>query len=191
MGDFLQGILPCFLSDNHTYAIHTFQGKPNLLKNLKERLRGYRTWLPDCYRIVIMVDRDDDDCLSLKKQLEDAALTSGLRTRSSVGDTCWQVVNRIVVEELEAWYFGDWEAVRCAYPKVSPAVPNWKPYKDPDAIAGGTWEAFERILKRKGYFQNGLRKVEAARAIAPHIDPGRNRSSSFRAFRDAIAEATA
>jgi hypothetical protein len=25
------------------------------------------------------------------------------------------VVNRLAIEELEAWYFGDWEAVRAAY----------------------------------------------------------------------------
>ncbi len=33
---------------------------------------------------------------------------------------------------------------------------------DPDAIPGGTWEAFERVLQRSGYFQTGLRKLEAA-----------------------------
>ena len=37
----------------------------------------------------------------------------------------------------------------------------------------------------------GLRKVEAARAIAAHIDPARNRSQSFGVFVGAIREATA
>ncbi len=42
--------------------------------------------------------------------------------------------------------------------------------------------AFERILQKRGYCKTGLRKIEAARAIAAHIDPGRNRSHSFSTF---------
>jgi hypothetical protein len=61
-------------------------------------------------------------------------------------------------------------------------------YRDPDAIAGGTWEAFERVLRQSGYFRGGLRKVEAARTIAPHIDPARNTSRSFQVLRDALVE---
>ena len=67
-----------------------------------------------------------------------------------------QLVNRVVIEELEAWYFGDWEAVRSAYPRVSPTVPNQSRYRNPDSVQGGTWEAFERILKGHGYFRTGL-----------------------------------
>ena len=63
-------------------------------------------------------------------------------------------------------------------------------YRCPDSIKGGTWEAFERIMRRYGYFEGGLRKVEAARAIAEFVDPKRNRSDSFLRFRDAIVEAT-
>ncbi len=46
-------------------------------------------------------------------------------------------------------------------------------------------------MQRRGYFSQGLGKVSAARAIANHIDPERNRSPSFAAFRDALAEAAA
>ena len=60
----------------------------------------------------------------------------------------------------------------------------------PDAIQGGTWEAFERILKRRGYFKTGLRKVEAARAIASYSEPTRNTSQSFANFFHAIIEVT-
>jgi len=35
-----------------------------------------------------------------------------------------------------------------------------------------------------------LRKMEAARRIAEHMDPARNCSKSFRAFRDALSEMT-
>ena len=99
------------------------------------------------------------------------------------------MVNRIAIEELEAWYFGDWKAVKSAYPRVSATVPNRAPYRNSDAIKGGTWEAFERILQNGGYFKNGLRKVEAARTIAAHLNPDCNRSHSFVKFRDALIEA--
>ena len=123
------------------------------MKNLGPRLRGYARWLPPDWRIFVMVDRDNDNCLALKRELEDASMAAGLRTRSQAGGNGWQVVNRIVVEELEAWYFGDWQAVRGAFPRVSEHVPRQSRYREPDAISG-TWEAFERILQRRGYFAN-------------------------------------
>jgi len=99
----------------------------------------------------------------------------------------FQVVNRVVVEELEAWFFGDWDAVRTAYPRMPEAIPRQARYRDPDAITGGTWEAIERIFKRAGYFKGGLRKLELAHEIATHMDPARNTSGSFQAFRNAVA----
>jgi hypothetical protein len=78
--------------------------------------------------------------------------------------------------------------VREAYPRVSETVPKQSRYRDPDGIVGGTWEAFERVLKQTGYFKTGLRKIEAARAISPYIDSARNRSRSFAVFRDAVLE---
>ena len=191
MEAFLRALLPRLLPRDRMFGVQVFRGKRDLLKKLESRLRAYATWLPDDHRIVVMVDRDDDECLALNEQLEEAGGRAGLLSRTRAAGRPWQLVNRVAIEELEAWYFGDWEAVRAAYPKVSANIPNKTPYRVPDAIAGGTWEAFERILKRRGYFTTGLRKVEAARAIATHIDPVRNRSQSFGLFADAIVEATA
>ena len=188
MEEFLRILLPRVLPQECGFEVHSFRDKFNLLKNLEPRLRGYARWLPEDWRIIVMVDRDHDDCHKLKERLEAASMASGLRTRSRAGGAGWQVVNRIVIEELEAWYFGDWQAVRNAFPRVSIHAPNKARYRDPDAI-NGTWEAFERILKGRGYFTTGLRKVEAARAIAPHIEPGRSRSASFNSFVAAVAEA--
>ncbi len=188
---FLQGILPRLLPNPHTFKIHVFQGKSDLMKRLSERLRGYYRWLPCNYRIVVMVDRDDDDCRALKMRLNAAVEASHLRPRSRAGHGSWQVVNCIVIEELEAWYFGDWEAVRRAYPKVSENTTRKVRYRNPDAISGGTCQAFERILKRHGYFKTGLRKIEAAQAIAAYVEPERNRSHSFAVFRKALAAVTA
>ena len=186
MEAFLQALLPRLLPGACSHQIHVFRGKSDLRRKLADRLRAYARWLPDDWRIVVLVDRDRDDCRVLKDEFEEAARRAGLRTISRAAR--WQVANRIVIEELEAWYFGNWEAVRQAYPKVSPTVPNRARYRDPDGVRD-TWEAFERILKRHGYFPTGLRKIEAARAIAEHVDPAGNRSRSFSVFHRTIREA--
>ncbi|MBN8478675.1 MAG: DUF4276 family protein [Burkholderiales bacterium] len=186
---FLRALLPRLLPQDRTFEVHPFQGKSGLLGTLEQRLRGYAAWLPADWRIVVVVDRDDDDCRVLKRQLESMARRAGLRTRTRTGSAAWQLVNRIAIEELEAWYFGDWAAVRSAYPRASANVPRRHGFRDPDAIVGGTWEAFERVMQSHGYFKGGLLKIEAARAIGAHVDPARSSSRSFRAFSAAISEA--
>ena len=97
------------------------------------------------------------------------------------------MLNRIAIEELEAWYFGDWNAVKSAYPRVPASIPEKAAYRQPDAIEN-TWEALERVMRKAGYFQNGLRKIELARNVGAHLDPDRNTSPSFCALRDALRE---
>jgi hypothetical protein len=183
----LRALLPSFLQDI-SFAIYSYQGKSELLARLPERLRGYSAWLPEDWQILVLVDRDDDDCKDLKRRLEAVAAEAGLRTRTSVGIASCQVVNRIAIEELEAWYFGDWEAVRAAYPGVPSTVSKRSRYRDPDGISGGTWEAFERVMQDSGYFLGGLRKVEAARQIGPHLVARRSTSRSFQVFMEAVTE---
>ena len=191
MEAFLRTLLTRLLPDDRTFEIHSFQGKSDLLGKLQARLHAYASWLPDDWRVVVLTDRDNDDCGLLKEQLETIAETAGLRTRTRAEGRTWQLANRLAIEELEAWYFGDWQAVLSIYGRVSATIPNRAGFRDPDGISGGTWEAFERILKRCGYFTTGLRKVEAARAIAAQLDPDRNRSHSFQSLFQVISEATA
>lgn len=184
----LERLLPRMLT-RATFKIYTYQGKPDLLGQLPQRLRGYASWIPATYRIVVVVDRDEDECDELKQGLEVAAQQAGLLTRSAAhGTASYVVVNRLAIEELEAWYFGDWEAVRTAYPKVQPTIPAKAAYRAPDRIKGGTHEALLRVLKQAGYFTSGLRKIEAARAIAEHMVPSRNTSPSFCKLRDALRD---
>lgn len=191
MEAFLGALLPRLLPQDRSFQVHAFQGKSDLLGKLEARLRGYANWLPDNYRIVVVVDRDQEECRQLKQRLEDISANAGLRSRTASGDERWQVVNRIAIEELEAWYFGDWQAVRAVYPGVSANIPSKQGFRDPDAIAGGTWEAFERILQRHRYFSTGLRKIEAARALGGVIEPERSTSRSFALFCQAIVGARA
>ena len=183
---FLRALLPRLLGEIH-FEIRVFQCKDDLLTKLPQRLRGY-TWFPPDYRIVVIVDRDDDDCHTLKQTLEQHAASADLSTRSHPQGNHFTVINRIAIEELEAWYFGDWEAVHAAYPRVSVTIPQKNSYRNPDNIVGGTWEAFERVLQRAGYFKGGLGKIEASRTVAPYIDPTRNTSHSFQVFHRAILE---
>ncbi len=179
MEAFLRVLLPRLLGGETSFDIYPYQCKDDLLVKLPARLQGYANWLPKTWRIMVVVDRDDDDCEELKARLETMATGVGLATRSTAVGAAYSVVNRLAIEELEAWYFGDWAAVRAAFPRVPDSIPTQSKYRDPDAIGGGTWEAFERILRRVGYFKSGLRKIEAARSVAAHLEPERNNSKSF------------
>ena len=189
MEAFLRALLPRLLGDRATFEVYPHQGKDDLLGKLGDRLRGYARWLPNDWRIVIVLDRDGDDCACLKEQMDRIADAAGLTTRTAARTPCWRVVNRVAIEELEAWYFGDWEAVRATYPGVHPSIPQQAAFRNADAVMGGTWEAFERVLQRAGHFKGGLRKIEAARMLGKVMDPARNRSRSFSAFRNAVIEA--
>ena len=185
----LEALLPRLLGDVE-FQILRFQCKDDLLSKLPQRLEGYASWLPEDSVILVLVDRDDDDCRLLKQELENITAAARLISKTTAGPgRRFQVVNRIAVEELEAWFFGDWPAVQAAYPRVPATVPQKAGFRDPDAIAGGTWEALERVMQQAGYFKPRLRKIECARAVAQHMEPARNRSASFRAFVSAIEAA--
>ncbi len=189
MEGFLQNLLPRMLPDT-SFAVHAHQGKSDLLAKIEQRLRGYARWLPAGHRIVVVVDRDEEDCTHLKQRLEAAAAGARLRTRSGTAiGLPWQLVTRMAIGELEAWYFADWSGVRRIYPRLSENTIRKVAFRDPDAIRGGTWEAFERVLQRAGYFAEGLPKLSVARAIGREINPDTNSSRSFVAFRDALREA--
>lgn len=168
MEAFLRGLLARLLGETCTFRVSTFQGKSDLLNKLEARLRGYAAWLPENHRV------------------EDAARQAGLSTRSSTRSTSWQVVNRIVIQELESWYFSDWNAVRAAYPRVSGRVIRNKRYREPDALDK---EDFERVLQTYGYFKTGLRKIEAGRLLGTLMERERSTSRSFNRFCEAILEA--
>jgi hypothetical protein len=177
MEAFLRGLLPRILTDVD-FDVFVYQGKSDLRRSLPVRLRAQASWAPKTWRTVVLVDRDTEDCVALREELDAAARGAGLGIWAGPSSD-WSVVNRIAIEELESWYFGDWEAVRAAYPGVPATIPHKEPFRDPDGVRGGTWEAFERILQGAGYFDGGLRKIEAAREISTHVDLDRNRSRSF------------
>jgi len=184
----LRVVMPRVIGTVHC-NFQRFGGKQALLRQLPRRLRALRRMVHPGWLILVVVDRDRDDCRHLKERLEAEARAVGLATRTSHPPARVAIINRIVIEELEAWYFGDWSAVTAAYPRVSTNIPTRAAYRIPDAITGGTWEAFQRIMNASGYYPTGIPKIEVAQRIAPHMDPARNTSRSFRVFRDALLEA--
>lgn len=161
------------------FRIVPFNGKNDLLRKLPARLRDYTYyWAEAGLRIVVLLDRDDDDCAELKSRLVEIAREAGLPAEATLF--------RIVIEELEAWFLGDVPALHAAYPKVPPSLGSQTKFRDPESIAGGAWEGLEHVLQKHGYHSKGLQKVRAASEIAPHMDIENNRSKSFQVFRDGL-----
>lgn len=179
-------LLPTLLADQPVYfKVIDHGSKKALLSELPKRLSGYARWADPALRILVLVDRDSEDCKVLKQKLEDSAASAGLATKSHPGNQgTFQVVNRIVIEELEAWFFGDARALAAGYPGVPESFAAKAAYRDPDAIKGGTWETLLRLLKAAGHYTNAdrLPKLEVARRVAANMQPERNASSSFQAF---------
>jgi Domain of unknown function (DUF4276) len=167
-----------------SFVIREVPGKTRLLKELPNRLKGYANQLTFMrLKIVVLVDRDDDDCVELKRTLDGLAATAGLSTAATASKD-FVLLNRIVIEELEAWFLGDVPALCAAYPRLPESLGQQARFRDPDAIRGGTWEALRDVLQKYGYHTSGFRKLELATDVAPHMDVESNRSTSFQVFRD-------
>ena len=188
---FLEGFLPRFLPLDTTWRLIVFRGKRDLLAKLSKRLQGYRQWLSPETRLIVLVDEDRQDCRLLKERLEQAAQSAGLRTKSTAqSGELFVVVNRIIVEELEAWFFGDVDSLIREFPCVISTLGNRARYRDPDAISGGTWEALEHVLQNAGHYPAGLSKIDLARRLGRVLDATRNRSRSFGSFLEALRAVT-
>lgn len=181
------------ITPGHSFNIRSFDGKQALLKRLPGRLRGYAEQIrfdPDL-RVVVIVDLDDDDCCELKNALEGFAASSGLASLRSARDTEVPIVaTRIAIVELEAWFIGDVDALRAAYPRVPQSLAARQKFRMPDDVRGGTWEALEELLQSYGYHDGGLRKIALADDVARHMDVERNRSGSFCCLRDGLRSLT-
>jgi len=175
----LREVVPRVLSRDVSFEVRPFGSKQRLLTRLPGHLRAYAASGWPGLRVCVLVDEDREDCIGLKRRLLAAVRQAGLGPRSS---SQAEVLSRIAVEEIEVWFFGDAEALHSAYPRVSEHLGHKAPYRDADAIRGGTWEQLGRVLRSAGYHTAGFNKIQAARDIAPHLNPERNSSSSFRMF---------
>jgi len=192
----LQRILPGTGSGTHTFRIHAYRGigrippglRPGtparqriLLDQLPRLLRGYGRSLPPSAAVVVVVDLDRQNCLEFKQEL---------RTLLEACHPHPVTLFRIAIEEIEAWLLGDVEALKAAYPRARQDVLD---AYEPDSICG-TWEVLAdavdqggaQRLRDLGWPHIGAAKHRWAADIAPHLDVERNRSKSFRVFRDGV-----
>ncbi len=184
----LRVLIPKIRPDlSESFQVHAFDGVTDMLAKLPTRLQGYAGWMPPDWRIVIVRDEDRKDCGQLKSELVQIARRAGLAPKPKGRRTRdFQVLTRIAVEELEAWLLGDVPALVATYNGVPSTLGNQRAFRDPDAVRGGTWEALERVLQHAGHFLGGLPKIQVAREVAANMDPERNASKSFQAFRDGL-----
>ena len=184
----LEQLLPRLLP-GRTCRIRDFEGWQDLLGSLPALLRGYHKRIAQQgqadLRVVVVLDGDGIGPRR-KADLEAHAARAGLLTKSTAGPgQVFHVLNRVAVQELEAWWLGDRAAIMAAYPNVKPAHFKGRegdcdnPLKPNDVL----WA----VLKQGRYFLTGKRKTQWATDIGQHLDPARSKSASFCCFRDGLA----
>jgi hypothetical protein len=202
-------LLPRLIGEGHTFRVIAHGGvgriprdlrdpkelsKRTLLNKLPGMLRAYGKIYrlppagegasPDPAAAVILVCDLDDRC---RKAFREEVLR--------ILDQCDPRPEArlcFAVEEGEAWFLGDPDAIMKAYPRAKGAV--LASYEN-DSVCG-TWEKLadaifpggRQALKRKEWPAIGAEKFRWAEAIAPHMDADRNTSPSFRHFRDKVRE---
>lgn len=194
----LQVLLPQLLGpqgEPHTWRLHAYKGigripqglvtkadpaKRILLDQLPKLLRGYGK-TPGIDAVVVVLDTDKRDCAAFLAELKAAA-----EACNPVPDTLF----RLAIEEMEAWYFGDQDALLAAYPRAKREVLG----KYVQDSACDTWELLadaihsggSAAIKKAGWPLPGQVKHEWAAKIGPLMDPERNISPSFGKLRDGL-----
>jgi hypothetical protein len=195
------------LDSGTTYRIISYKGvgrlptglRPNsnankriLLDRLPRLLNGYGIAQPDSF-IIVVCDLDDKNKASFLDELK------------NVLDNCTAKPKAyfcLAIEEIEAWYLGDLNAVRIAYPHAVDSVLH--KYVN-DSICG-TWELLadavykvagksrrksgHELLSEKGWQEVGAEKLRWAEAISPHMNVDANKSPSFCYFKKTLREIT-
>ena len=195
----LDVLVPKIIGEKHTFKVYSYKGiggkiprdihkkadpaKRILLDNLPRLLQGYGKKHDPHLTVVVVCDLDTRCLKQFRQELDRVLRQCAPRPGARF---C------IAVEEMEAWFLGNNEAVLKAYPKAKTAV--LKTYRNDDIC--GTWERLAdavypdgaKALKKKGWQAVGAEKSKWASAIAPHMDISGNRSPSFAYFCEKLRE---
>lgn len=156
----LDELLPKMLPEDVSFLTIPHNGKSDLRKSIPRKLRS---WLYPDDRFVVVQDQDNADCILLKHDLQQLC------------DACRQgVLVRIACQELEAWYFGDLQAVSEAYGKDYRHLATKKNFRVPDQIPDPKKELLRYIPQHQ--------QIQGAQKVGPLMDIERNTSASFRTF---------
>lgn len=194
----LEAVLPKLLGDYgnpHTWNMHAYKGIGRIPRNLKGNadpakrilldqlprlLQGYaRT--PGIDAVVVVLDTDKRNCEDFLAELK--ALAAGCNPAPNA-------LFRLAIEEVEAWYLGDRQALESAYPRAKADVLN----RYVQDSACDTWELLadavypggSAAIKKVGWPLPGQLKHEWAEKIGPLLEPDRNVSPSFGKLRDGL-----
>lgn len=149
------------------WQVISFQGKADLKKHFTKKMQGWSYGNP---HFIILRDNDGSDCIKLKQNLTDQASVTGKPFNI-----------RIVCQELEAWFIGDFNAVEQAYPSSKASNLREKSkYKNPDLVNN----ASEELKKIVGVNA----KVGRAEKIAPFLNIQNNTSHSFNVLKTKVEE---
>lgn len=194
----LDSVLPKLLGEQgnpHTWRMHSYKGigqipkkmnaggdpaKRILLDRLPKLLRGYGK-TPAIDAVIVVLDSDRRNCADFLSELK--ALVAGC-------DPAPKTMFRLAIEEMEAWYLGDQQALRAAYPSAKADVLGR--YVQ-DSVCD-TWELLadaihpggSAAIKKAGWPLPGQIKCEWAEKIGPLLEPDRNISPSFGKLRDGL-----
>ncbi len=169
--EMLKGILSRLLPSGITCRFIKFQGKQDMDKRLTAKLSGWQQ--TECSFIVFR-DQDSGDCRVIKHHLSELCRRAGKEN----------VMIRIACRELESFYLGDLAAVERGLDLRGLAVKqNSRKYRDPDRLGSPSRELSQMT-------KNTYQKIAGSRAIAPHLDPGRNHSHSFIKLIEGIIKLT-
>ncbi|WP_287184190.1 DUF4276 family protein [Rhodovulum sp.] len=151
------------------FQIITFQGVGDLEASLTTKIKA---WRDPHARFLVIRDNDNGNCEARKKRLSEMIRAAGGTKPAKI---------RLVMQELEAWFLADPEALENAgylKPGSRPAL-----LRDPE----NHQRPVDALRKLDPAYQKGL----GARRIAPYLDPDRNTAASFHATIQAIRDLTA
>jgi hypothetical protein len=181
--------------DPHTWRVHSYKGigrvpknlnagadpaKRILLDQLPRILRGYGN-TPGIDAVVVVLDSDRRNCVDFLAELK--ALAAGCNPAPNT-------MFRLAIEEVEAWYLGDRQALQAAYPRAKADVlaryvqdgvcDTW------ELLADAVHPGGSAAIKKAGWPLPGQIKCEWAEKIGPLLEPDRNVSPSFGKLRDGL-----
>ena len=194
----LEALLPKLLGDQgspHTWRVHSYKGIGRIPKNLKpgtdankrilldrlpSALRGYGK-TPGIDAVVVVVDSDRRNCVEFLAELK--ALVAACNPAPNT-------MFRLAIEEVEAWYLGDQQALRAAYPRVRADVLD-RYVQDSvcntwELLADAIYPGGSAAIKKAGWPLPGRIKYEWAEKIGPLLEPDSNVSPSLGKLRDGL-----
>ena len=181
-------LAPKILENCDTYSLYAYKGIGHIPKGLKPKTDAKKRILldqlprllqgfgnnPNSGKIIVICDLDHRDRKIFLSELKNTIYHCNPKP---------DAVFCLAIEEFEAWYLGDLNAIRSAYPRAKNVL--LKNYVN-DSICD-TWELLADAVYKggrhalivKGNSAIGKQKSIWAKTISPYMDVNNNASPSF------------